>query len=29
VQSMMDAIMGAALTFFGFSNNKLNLISDT
>jgi hypothetical protein len=27
VQSIMDVVMGAAITFFGLSGNKSNLIS--
>ncbi len=29
VQSMMDAVMGAAIIFFGLSDNKSNLMSKT
>lgn len=28
IQSVMDAVMGAAITFFGLDDNKLNLISE-
>lgn len=29
VQAMLDAVMGAAITFFGLSGNKPNLLSGT
>jgi len=28
VQAIMDAVMGAAIIFFGFSSDKSNLISE-